>query len=119
MTQRLRWSLRPRLVLTVVLGAIAALGLAPYHIWPATLGALICLPVLALQDCTRKQAAMIGWAFGLGYFGLGLAWIVEPFLVDVPRHGWMAPFALVLMAGGLALFWSSAGHWPSLRAPMC
>ncbi|MFA3918558.1 apolipoprotein N-acyltransferase [Ruegeria hyattellae] len=108
MTQRLRWSLRPRLVLTVVLGAIAALGLAPYHIWPATLGALICLPVLALQDCTRKQAAMIGWAFGLGYFGLGLAWIVEPFLVDVPRHGWMAPFAMLLMAGGLALFWAAA-----------
>ncbi|MCL6283806.1 apolipoprotein N-acyltransferase [Ruegeria sp. 2012CJ41-6] len=108
MSQRLRWSLRPRLALAVVLGVIAALGLAPYDLWPATLGALICLPVLALQDCTRKRAAMIGWAFGLGYFGHGLAWIVEPFLVDIPRHGWMAPFALVLMAGGLALFWAAA-----------
>jgi apolipoprotein N-acyltransferase len=28
--------------------------------------------------------------------------------VDVARHGWMAPFALVFMAGGLALFWGAA-----------
>ncbi|MEX0351252.1 MAG: apolipoprotein N-acyltransferase [Paracoccaceae bacterium] len=108
MTQRLRWSFRVRLALAVLLGVIAALGLAPYHIWPATLGALICLPALALQGHTRRQAALIGWAFGLGYFGHGLSWIVEPFLVDIQRHGWMAPFALVLMAGGLALFWGAA-----------
>ncbi|MFN6978376.1 MAG: apolipoprotein N-acyltransferase, partial [Gemmobacter sp.] len=30
------------------------------------------------------------------------------------RHGWMAPFALVLMAGGLALFWAAAG-WATGR----
>ncbi len=35
-------------------------------------------------------------------------------------HGWMAPFALILMAGGLALFWGVAGwisahaRWPAL-----
>lgn len=108
MSQRMRWSQRSRLALAVVLGIVAALGLAPYHLWLATLGALICLPVLGLQDRTRRQAALIGWAFGLGYFGHGLSWIVEPFLVDIPRHGWMAPFALVFMAGGLALFWAAA-----------
>ena len=36
-------------------------------------------------------------------------WIVEPFLVDPARDGWMAPFALVLMSGGMALFWGLAG----------
>jgi apolipoprotein N-acyltransferase len=29
--------------------------------------------------------------------------------VDAKTQGWMAPFALVLMAGGLALFWGVAG----------
>ena len=53
-----------------------------------------------------KRAAIYGWFVGLGYFGWTLRWIIEPFLVDVARHGWMAPFALLLMAGGLALFWA-------------
>ena len=46
---------------------------------------------------------------GTGYFVVTLLWIVEPFLVDVQRHGWMAPFALVFLTGGLALFWGAAG----------
>jgi apolipoprotein N-acyltransferase len=47
--------------------------------------------------------------FGFGYFLVTLNWIVEPFLVDVQTTGFMAPFALILMAGGLALFWGAAG----------
>ena len=35
-------------------------------------------------------------------------WITEPFMVDAKDQGWMAPFALVLMSGGLALFWGLA-----------
>jgi apolipoprotein N-acyltransferase len=45
---------------------------------------------------------------GAGYFALSLSWIIEPFLVDIARHGWMAPFALFGLAGGLALFWALA-----------
>ena len=51
---------------------------------------------------------MIGLAGGIGYFGLALHWIVEPFFVDPLRHGWMAPFALFFMAAGMALFWGAA-----------
>jgi len=58
---------------------------------------------------TPRQAALRAWLFGCGYFILALSWIVEPFLVDIARHGWMAAFALGLMAGGLALFWAAAG----------
>jgi apolipoprotein N-acyltransferase len=61
-----------------------------------------------LSAATGRAAFVAGWAFGTGYFGLALFWIVEPFLVDVARHGWMAPFALLLMAAGLALFWGAA-----------
>ena len=35
---------------------------------------------------------------------VGVWWITEAFLVDAAAHGWMAPFALLFMAGGLALF---------------
>ncbi len=58
---------------------------------------------------------------GAGYFGLALAWIVEPFLVEPETYGWMGPFAVVLMAFGLSLFWAAAaliaGRFDGWRRP--
>ncbi len=89
-------------------GAVAALGQAPASIEAAGVVGLVGGLALFLASDTWRTAFAAGWAFGTGHFGLALFWIVEPFLVDVARHGWMAPFALVLMAGGLALFWGAA-----------
>ncbi len=97
-----------RLVWPLGLGILAALGLAPFFQWYLTLIAMALLTRLIIAAPDRWAGAWIGGAFGLGYFGLGLIWIVEPFLVDAARHGWMAPFALVFLAGGLALFWAAA-----------
>ena len=55
-----------------------------------------------------RRGALLGWLCGAGYFAVSLHWIVEPFLVDAGRHGWMAPFALFFSATGLALFWGAA-----------
>ena len=96
------------LALTAGAGLVAALGQAPLS-WPliALVGFVGLLASFKLST-TPAQAAWIGWAGGTGYFALSLFWIVEPFLVDIPRHGWMAPFALILMAGGLSLLWAVA-----------
>lgn len=89
------------------LGAIAALGLAPFGWWIATPLAL----ALLVRRASRPGGAT-GRAFwtmlagGLGWFALSMHWIVEPFLVEPEIHGWMAPFALVLLALGGALFWA-------------
>lgn len=106
------------------LGAVAALGLAPWGLWPLTLLALAAIYLIFASARDWKQAAFIGWCASTGYFLLALSWIVEPFLVDAPRHGWMAPFALIFLSGGLALFWSvgfavarrigGAGAWVAL-----
>ncbi|MEP3330532.1 apolipoprotein N-acyltransferase [Sedimentitalea sp.] len=103
-----------RMVLAACLGALAALGLAPYGFWPITLVALALVPWLLQGIDSPRRAAWIGWAFATGYFAHALIWIVEPFLVDVARHGWMAPFALVFLSGGLALFWALA-FWLATR----
>ncbi len=110
-------SAKGRFALFAVLGVIAAVGQAPYDLWPATVCALAV--VLALhQSCTTpRRAAFHAWGFGFGYFAFSLRWIVEPFLVDIARHGWMAPFALILMAGGAALFWAFAGYVAARLAP--
>lgn len=89
-------------------GLIASLGLAPFSLWPLALVALACVYLVFLAAQSRRSAAFIGWAAGTGYFALALVWIVEPFMVEPWRHGWMAPFALFFMSAGLALFWGAA-----------
>jgi len=84
-----------------------ALGQAPLGWWWLTIIAGGLLFVL-LPRPTRAATLWL-WQAGLGYFGLALIWIVQPFFVNPVVHGWMAPFALVLMAGGMALFWAGAG----------
>jgi apolipoprotein N-acyltransferase len=103
-------ALRPRTRALVGLGAgaVTALGQAPVSAEPLGIAGLFAGLALFLASGTWRTAFAAGWAFGTGYFALALFWIVEPFLVDVARHGWMAPFALVFMAGGLALFWGAA-----------
>ncbi|MGH1331317.1 MAG: apolipoprotein N-acyltransferase [Paracoccaceae bacterium] len=92
-------------------GILAALGQAPLGIWPlALLGFLAAFALFARAETPRRAAFQI-WAFGLGYFSAALFWLVEPFLIDVAKHGWMAPFALAGMAGGLALLWGIAAYF--------
>ncbi|MGV6849953.1 MAG: apolipoprotein N-acyltransferase [Marinibacterium sp.] len=104
----------PGLALAALAGAGTAFGLAPYGIWPLALLGWATLPLLMLSAPTAGRAAALGWAFSAGYFAHALSWIVDPFLVDPVRHGWMAPFALVLLAGGLAIFWAAA-FWGAHR----
>jgi apolipoprotein N-acyltransferase len=97
----------PRAGLAAVAGVVAALGLAPWGLWWLTLPAVVLVLVLRRFVTTRRGAFLVGWGFGAGWFGLGLSWIIEPFFVDAARDGWMAPFAVVLLCGGLALFWAA------------
>ena len=103
-----------RLPLAVGAGVITALGMAPYDLWYLGFAGLVAALWLFRAAPGGMQAIGTGWAVGLGYFGFALGWIVEPFMVDAAATGWMAPFALVGMAGGLALFWAlpfwGAGH---------
>lgn len=97
-----------RAVLAAGLGAVAALGQAPWGLWWATLAALGALIWLLDRMPTRRGAFWTGLLAGAGYFGLALSWIVEPFLIDVAKTGWMAPFAVLGLSFGLALFWAAA-----------
>ncbi|SDW55168.1 apolipoprotein N-acyltransferase [Roseicitreum antarcticum] len=100
-------------------GALIALGQAPLGWWWVSLAALSMLFHCAVQSRGPRATALLFWAAGTGYFLAALFWLVEPFLIAPERHAWMAPFALLMMAGGLALFWALAGwlgawltRWP-------
>jgi len=106
-----RWGVR---LVAALMGLLAALSQPPIS-WPFVL--VISLPVLFLlwhRVETSARAFWIGWFAGLGYFGATLHWIAEPFLVQPEIYGWMTPFAVIGMAGGMSLFWG-AGFWVAKR----
>ncbi|MDG3041723.1 apolipoprotein N-acyltransferase [Roseicyclus marinus] len=105
---------RRRLGLAALAGVVAAFGLAPFDLWLLGWAGFAALLALVATAPTPRLAGMLGWVGGTAYFAVALHWIVEPFFVDAARHGWMAPFALVFMAGGLALFWALAS-WAAVR----
>lgn len=108
-------SIRPvRGVSVVVLGALAALGQAPFELPLVMVAAMAFAIYLTYPAQTARGAGLSGFAFGFGYFAVTLHWIISPFMVDAARHGWMAPFAVVLMASGGALFWAVA-FWAARR----
>ena len=105
--------------LTALLGGLAA-GFAhpPFGLLPGLLGySLILLRIDSTNVRPLRAAFGFGWLAGLGYFGVSTWWIAEPFLVDERTFGWMAPFAVVLMGGGLALFWGAAAWLYRLLRP--
>lgn len=112
-----RW---PALLAAFAFGGVAAAGQAPFNLWPLALLGFAGVFAQILPAQTIWRAARLGWLFGAGYFAFALIWIVQPFLVNIARDGWMAPFALVLISFGLALFWAVAAGfaaWLSPNAP--
>ena len=115
-----------RLAGAAALGAACALGQAPLGAWPVFLAAMALLAGLWRSAPGWKSTAAIGWAAGAGHFALSLSWIVEPFLVDAARHGWMAPFALAGMGAGMGLVWAggfalgrlAGGGWAAFVAAL-
>ena len=102
------------LVTNVALGTIAAMGQAPLGLWAVTPVALALLLWRLARAARLRTVFLHALAAGLGWFALSLVWIVEPFLVEPEIYGWMAPFALTLMALGGGLFWAfpaALGWW--------
>jgi apolipoprotein N-acyltransferase len=106
----------PRATFAALLGAVSVLAFAPIHAWPvmfATFGALVwmldgCHARHASLGPRLKCASLTGFCFGFGFFLAGLYWIAEAFLVEPWRHGWLIPFVMTGMPGGMALFYAAA-----------
>jgi apolipoprotein N-acyltransferase len=102
-------------------GALSVLAMAPFFLWPImflTFPALlwildaICLREAEQQEPLRvfatrlRRAALIGWAFGSGYFLGSVYWIGYAFYVDAERYAVLMPFAVIGLAAGLGLFYA-------------
>jgi apolipoprotein N-acyltransferase len=95
--------------LALTAGAGAALAHPPFGFLAGLLGYALLMALVDRADAERplRSSFLRGWLAGLGYFAIGVWWVGEAFLIDAAQ-AWMAPFAVGLLAGGLALFWGAA-----------
>jgi len=93
-----------RIVLALLLGALAVGALPPIHFWPALIPAFAGLLWMIEGRKGWRSAFVTGWLFGLGYFTAGLYWIANALLTKPEQFGWLAPFAVLGLAALQALF---------------
>jgi apolipoprotein N-acyltransferase len=117
-----------RALLAALAGALSVLAFAPVHAWPVlfvTFAVLVwlldgCHAAHAGRAARFRCAGLTGFWFGFGYFLAGLYWVAEAFLVEPWRHGWLIPFVMTAMPGGMALFFAAAAAfamvlwWPGV-----
>jgi len=84
-------------------GACAALALPPLHVLPGLLGFALWLFLLGAAR-HRREACLLGWWFGLGYFVVGLYWIAIAFFTDAEKFGALALPAVLLLCAVMAVF---------------
>src|SRR5215207_9450051 len=104
--------------LSLLAGAMGALGFAPLNLWPLTLAAFAALLWLLEQAPSLRSALARGWWFGVGQFVVGLNWIATAFTYQAAMPAWLGWVAVVLLslylavypaaAAGLAWRWSAA-----------
>jgi len=105
-----------RALAATLAGAVSPLALAPFSVWPilfVTFAVLVwlldgCYAANRMRGLRLKEAALIGFWFGFGYFFVSLYWIAEAFLVEPERHAWLLPIVMTAMPGGMALFFAAA-----------
>ena len=106
-TARRAWFHR---ALALLAGAGAALAQPPFGLLPGLFGygLMFWLVDRPASPQPLRSAFFRGWLAGCAYFLISLWWLAEPFYVDAEAQGWMAPFAVVIVALGMALFWGAA-----------
>lgn len=100
--------------LSLVAGCLIPFSLAPYHIWPLSILALVML-MASLQNINSTRALLRGWLFGLGLYGTGASWVY----VSIHQYG-QAPALLALSLTGLfvaflALSFTASFSWCYVR----
>ncbi|HEX7970328.1 MAG TPA: hypothetical protein VF502_19050 [Stellaceae bacterium] len=86
------------------LGVLAAAALSPVDMVPLLVVAFGGLVWLMDGSASRRDAALLGWSFGFGFFVAGLYWIAAALFVDIVQFWWLVPFAVLGLPAGLGIF---------------
>ncbi|WP_392561803.1 apolipoprotein N-acyltransferase [Orbus sturtevantii] len=83
-----------RLILSLLLGAIAVFSYSPFDIWPLAYVSFTGLLLLTKQK-SAKQTALIAFIWGFGYFLAGIHWVY----VSINQYGDLSiPVAIIILS---------------------
>ncbi len=101
-------------IAAALVGAAHALAFAPWN--QGWLQVLALAALFALADSARgaRSAALAGFAFGLGWFGVGVSWVYISMHVYGGLWAWLAALATLAFAALLALF-PALALWVAVR----
>jgi apolipoprotein N-acyltransferase len=85
-------------------GAGSAFAFQPVGWWPLLLIAFAVLCELLDRTKALWRSLLIGWAFGLGQFVIGLNWIATSFTYQANMPAWLGWVAVVLLSLYLAVY---------------
>src|SRR4051794_40663469 len=85
-------------------GAASAFAFEPAGLWPLLSVAFAVLCEFICRSKTVWRALLIGWAFGLGQFVIGLNWIATAFTYQSAMPAWLGWVAVVLLSLYLAIY---------------
>ena len=88
----------------LALGAASALAFQPAGWWPIMILAIALLCELVARAGSLRKALLVGWAFGLGQFVIGLNWIATAFTYQAAMPAWLGWVAVVLLSLYLAIY---------------
>jgi apolipoprotein N-acyltransferase len=96
-------------LLLPALGALSVLGFAPFYFYPVSIVSLVGL-IYVWRSCeTAKQAAYVGFMYGLGLFGVGFYWIYISLHTYGSMPAIMAGICTFLLAAFMSLFPAATG----------
>ncbi|MGE5319706.1 MAG: apolipoprotein N-acyltransferase [Hyphomicrobiaceae bacterium] len=102
------------LFLSLLAGAVAVAGFAPFGLWPLPVLSLAVLFGLLSRTPSMRVGFLTGFAWGLGFFLSGVSWVFVSLSVYGGMPAWLAGLATFLFCAFLALFPAAVG---ALQAP--
>jgi apolipoprotein N-acyltransferase len=93
-------------------GAATVLGFAPFAVTAVPIVTLAFLFAQWQRAATPRDAAQLGFAFGIGLFGAGVSWV---YIALQTFGGMPTPIAIIATAGFVAYL----SLWPALAGYVC
>jgi len=97
------------LLLPLAAGAACVFGFAPFYAWPVPILALAALFFAWTRSDSPVQAALSGFAFGLGYFLTGVSWVYVSMHDFGGMLAFLAALATFFFCAYLSIFPAAAG----------
>ena len=92
------------ILLALVLGAASAFAFEPTGWWPLLPVAFAILCELICRSKTLARGLLVGWAFGVGQFAVGLNWIATAFTFQSNMPAWLGWVGVLLLSLYLAVY---------------